>query len=303
MNNRQKLLLIGNGLTIDLWKIFLKESSTKNPAKPLDWDIPWGCKQFIDVLPHFKKRVLEIKEDCPKISDFDLFNKISSSTNQDKKVSTEARHYLAIAYSQFQQWIDSLDIKKWEWLKRIDGLRNEIKTIVSFNYELLVEAILGKLGILFRRFGISEEENGIPILKPHGSIDFSLDQKSINVRPVYPLNTFADLNNSPIRALPKTELLQPRVEADIVLPQEYSPYLKYQWVKPGYEHLKTIAEDITCCEIIGLSYEIQDRVEINFILDSLNINTKIIISNPNPPKELIEYLQQKNFKQITTKER
>jgi hypothetical protein len=318
-------LIVGNGLSLDI-VYFLSKSSPSlkeswNPQKPLSWILPTPDQPHIPLLPCSLPRLAafvdKIKREGKELSDFDIFERICKhieKNNESSKpyipksgdsynkaaaekefnlscIEAEARHFLAIAYSHFQLQLDLLEIKGWPWLEWINESVKELISIVSFNYDLILETALDKSGATYRRFGIYTENNGIPILKPHGSIDFEVT--GIMMPTGYPLKNVAIRNDFPIKILRREELNMVRTEADIVLPHEYSPLSTFQWVKPGYAHFQEVGPTLTHCVFLGLSYWDCDRPEIDFLIKHLNQRTKIVVANPEPPKKFM--------KQITSK--
>lgn len=320
-------LIVGNGLSLDIVD-FLSNSHPSlkkswNPQKPLSWILPTPEQLHIPFfpcsLPRLAAFVDKIKQEGKELSDFDIFERICKDIVENNEfhkpcipafgdrsdfyeaeaekylalsyIEAEARHFLAIAYSHFQLQLDSFDIKGWPWLEWINESNKELISIVSFNYDLILETALDKSGATYRRFGICTEKNGIPILKPHGSIDFEV--KGIMMPTGYPLKNVAIRNDFPIKILAREELHRARTEADIVLPREYSPQAIFQWVNPGYVHFQEVGPTLTHCVFLGLSYWYCDQPEIDFLIKHLNQRTKIIVANPKPSKEFMEKLNSK----------
>src|SRR5690606_36665142 len=86
----------------------------------------------------------------------------------------QVRRFLAISYSKLQQEIDKIDNFDWRWLNWFKEHNNQIVFAISFNYDLLLENTLKDLNVLYFRTSTTEPNLGIPIFKPHGSIDFEL---------------------------------------------------------------------------------------------------------------------------------
>lgn len=298
-------LIVGNGLSIDLINFLGHSLETWDPQRPLEWNLSTPGNKTIPLLeslPRFSKAIGEIRQKEKNLSDFDIFERTlrrfvrCQPPNYEMDVlEAEARHFLAIAYSHFQLKVDSFDIEGWPWLTWIKNSKAEFVGVVSFNYDLVIERALERAGLISRRFGIRLEISGVPILKPHGSIDFEVEGI---VMPVgYPLQNVALKNFFPLRRLDKAELLQPRTEVDLVLPSEYSPQSSERWVAPGYQWFQEVGPSLTQCIFMGLSYWHCDRPEINFLLDALHPDTKIIIANPYPDPEFCEKVW-KRFRNI-----
>lgn len=303
-------LVAGNGLCIDLRRFLCPSLERWDTQKPLDWRLLTPGKQDTSLfksLPRFAKAIEKTKQEEKKLSDFDIFDRISRHLARNSPLNfeeafekaaleEEMRHFLAIAYSHFQLHVDSHDIEGWSWLTWLRKSKRALVYIISFNYDLVLERALDKSGVQFRRFGVRKENTGILMLKPHGSIDF--DVEGINMPVGYPLENVASKNNFPLRCLDESELLQPRTEVDIVLPKEYSPYLDFQWVGPGYKCFNEIGFSLTQCIFAGLSYWECDRQEIDFLLESLAPDVELIVANPKPPTEFLAKAEGKFQKKV-----
>ena len=62
------------------------------------------------------------------------------------------------------------------------------------------------------------------------------------------------------------------------------------WVRQGYETVMRIAKTVDTCIIVGISYQLCDRQEIDSIIDEIPPNTKIQKIGPKPNEELEEKL-------------
>lgn len=281
------MLIVGNGLAIDLCGHH-KILGNWNPSAPMTWDLPSvdrSVDRLVDCFPRLWAKVQAQKETSPNISDFEIFKvllaQLPSHSDflfkfEEQILRSEMRHFLAISYSYFQLFLDPFDINDWTWAQYLQSISIDLVAVFSFNYDLIVESALKTFR--YQNF----------LAKPHGSIDVAPGHRAIVAPTGYPLKNFIDLNDLPIRILDRSNLLQPRIEADIVLPTESSPYLKYQWVNPRYKDFrKNVAKDVERCIIAGISYWACDQPEIDFILDSLSPGTEIVIANPNPNKDLL----------------
>jgi hypothetical protein len=290
-------LIVGNGLAIDLQTSFV-ELAQWNPTHPLDWniraldepDVP-----LLDRMPRFQARVAEVRQASPGFSDFDIINAIAQlcvgQWDFESCVTVaEMRHFLALAYAGFQEHADQVDWASWSWLRIVRALGSRLRVVASFNYELAIERALETCQIQHWRVGL-DEAKGLPIVKPHGSIDAALHPKSIVVSVGYPLENCVDRNDAPLVRLTKDRWRAPRTEVDIVLPMEESPYLGYQWVQPGYELFRRIGQTLDTLVVAGISYWGADRPEIDFMLESVRAPTKVFVVNPRPPEELLVKLR------------
>jgi hypothetical protein len=177
----------------------------------------------------------------------------------------------------------------------------EIVGIVSFNYDLVLETMLKKLSLDYHRVGSSEERSskGIPIFKPHGSCDFDINGSIEIENNMFKNITY--LNDAgPVSIVAENKLLEPRNEADIVLPFEFSPQLGLRWINHGFALIIDKAKGANRVLVIGLSYMQCDRKEIDLILDNLKRDLLIQYVTPNENTELRKKLKtiSKNVERI-----
>ncbi|SDF75936.1 hypothetical protein [Sporolituus thermophilus] len=288
-------LIVGNGMALSLRQFLSPRLDEWDPRCPLSWQLatpgkPWF--PLLQSLPRFAAAIRLVHNQSRADEDFKVFAAILHHldeymplTSEQFVLKAEMRHFLAIAYSHFQLAVNQFPFQGWPWLEWIGAVKDDLVGAVSFNYDLILEKTLAQVGASFRRFGLVEEKEGVPIVKPHGSIDFEV---SGDVQPVeYPITKLITYTNKPRRRLRDEELLRPRAEVDIVLPQEQSPFLDYQWVAPGYHWFSSIGPLLTKCLLIGLSYSSADRPEIDYLLECLSPETEVIIANPHPPAALL----------------
>lgn len=278
-------LIIGNGFSMS-YSYYANLGEQWDTQKPLSWKIPCPTTQqpFLSSLPRLTKVIEEASEE---LSDFEIFKKTLSYP--DFTTTLEARHYLTIAFSNYALLqASSLDgHSDWSWYRWLKEHKSNIIGALSLNYDLLLENILKKEGVEFFSFQENHHGYGIPLVKPHGSVDFDISSQAISYTPTYPLRNFVDLNNTPITRLESKDLLFPRRQALCIVPNEANKYADYQWVKPANEVLKNTLKECTHCLFIGISYFECDRPEIDSIIDSLPDSTQVIIANPSPPIEMV----------------
>ncbi len=302
-------LIVGNGLTIDLCCYTGLEL---DPCRPFNWFVE--CSEYentnlLDALPNAKAFIEDTRQKNPGISDFDILGELTRLLPKCWRdwqenlrwVHCELRHYMAIAYSNLQLRLDNLDKANWAWVKWFYLRSADILGAVSFNYDLTLERALANAGIPYHRVGVTSEcRRGIPIVKPHGSIDFEVGPGTIYMPPNIRLKNITLLNDCPIVSLLPKEWLIPRIEADIVLPSEPSPQVRLSWVQKSRQDFALVAPKLERCVIIGSSYWRCDRDEINWFIDQLQRNCVIEVVNPKPPKELLDYLYRRGFTAIKT---
>jgi hypothetical protein len=283
-------LIVGNGATIDFCQ---SAGIALDPSNPFEWAFRVPGENGISWQDAFP-RLSAVLRTGTIVRSFDAFAMVLARLRADRRVGreveldAEARQFLVFAYSVLQERANAAGMREWTWASWITEHRSEMKAVTSFNYDLLLENALLVAGVRPRRPGVLGEEAGLFFLKPHGSIDFASDPRAI-VMPTstYPLRNFATLNDTGLVALPTPALRGPRQEGFVVLPAEYSPYLNFQWVAPGYRAWQEGAHTLTHCIFLGLSDWECDRSEIDFLLDSLAPTTAVVIANPDPPASFL----------------
>lgn len=297
---RNICLLTGNGLTMSALS-YLKLNEEVNTHNFLNWDVRYNndkSKKILEDLPLLSEYLSKEDLSCDNFSIVEEINEyanrkdIPEAVSQGSDLLNELRHYICMSFSKFQVDFDKNDISDWNWVKFLRGLKDNISYAVSFNYDLVLERAMECAGISYSREGMYSEISGVGILKPHGSIDF--DSNSIECDDtVYPPKINSYRTNSNLERVDTSKLLSPRKEVAIILPNEYSYQTEYQWIKPGYEKIKSNGKNITHLIIGGLSYCKQDRKEIDLIIDSLDKNAKVVVINKGKNEDLTRKLESK----------
>jgi hypothetical protein len=297
---RKFCLIIGDGLTKD----FVGKSL--NTSNPFD---AFKCEAIGEYYTFFFKYIKDIHDELHFLmwkreleSDFDAINFFSEINRGDIRKECQLRRYLALTYSSLQRELDKRSKSAWRWSKWLETFQDQISFIASFNYDLLMETTLKDLGIPHYRTGTNEKEAGVPLLKPHGSIDFDIEQpqyenlmQQASLAPAIWGNYFS-LNqvNGIVQVIPSTHWLLPRVEADIIPPSQANYQRHLEWVNKGFDKYNDLSDEITDVIIIGHSYSECDRDEIDYFLERLKNGTKVHVVNPQLLKDLktkIESLQ------------
>ena len=289
-------LVVGNGLSMSFGS-YSGISTEFNSQQPLNWNVkcPSTGGLLIDNLPSLK-RLWEKNNSKPhfEIFGFALDKFYCNLIGLDSfKTTLEARHFLTIAFSEFSLLQSSKSKIDWTWFQWFELHQFEIKGALSFNYDLLLESAFNKIGITYHSSQVNHIRNGIPLVKPHGSVDFEMADDIIGIHIEYPLNNFVDLNNAPIKRLNINNLLYPRKQAHCIIPNEANKYKNDQWVTKSSAQLNPILKSSDYCLFIGISYLPCDRVEIDQIINTLSEDCEIIIANPYPPEELLAKIKNK----------
>lgn len=311
INNKDKnsILIIGNGLTIDLIESFKLNYDSR---RPFDWDIFYQpefsdkrVKFFNDAIT-MNNYISKHKKSIKGIEDYEIIegflNGLKSHplewSKAQQRLYIQFSNYFAIAYSHLQIDIDDVDITHWEYIEKFNKIKKSLIGIVSLNYDLLIERILTLIDEKYYRIGMDKNYGGLPLFKPHGSIDFDKALGSMNLD--IEKGSLCFFNDFPFKSLDKDKWLVPRAEADIVLPTSYPLHTNISWVRKGYNWIQNNFHNAKKCYIFGLSYWSCDRPELNYMIDLLDQNCQIIIVNPNPSKPMLVKLYDKfnDVKQI-----
>lgn len=293
-------LIVGNGLSIDLCQHLKLEI---DPSYPFSFDVPYPFDnkgKLVDRLTHLQG-LLESRHGK---TDYELIHSFVEHSNLDEKADQwthcQLRYYLSLAYSHLNSVVWDLWQQGWKWTTWINRYYDRIVGVVSINYDLVLETVFEQLSIKYYRLGSPEEDSpyGIPVFKPHGSCDFDIGEGFIGVPPESRLYILTFLNDGIIDGrgrvsiVPRQELCIPRIEADIVLPFEYSPQVGLKWVQQGYETIRRIAKTVDTCIIVGISYQKCDIREIDDIIEAIPRNVAIVLVDPKPNKIFMERLKE-----------
>lgn len=291
--NRPKIsIAVGNGLSIGFGH-FTNLIREWNTQAPLSWDIKCPNRDYllIDCMPNLKL----IRNSFPDSNDFDVFLKLQDESACEslgintKQCLIEARHFLTIAFSNYTaKQVDNFS-HEWPWYQWLHLHRNNITNAFSLNYDLLLEKCLDDLGCLYDSLQINGHGYGIPLAKPHGSVDFEIT--GISCPATYPLSGRVDMNDTPIHRLGKDNLLYPRTQPLCIVPNEANKYKNFQWVEKANNRFKDELSTSTHCIFIGISYFECDRPEIDEIIDNLPAETQIIVANPEPPIDFMRKIE------------
>jgi hypothetical protein len=239
-----------------------------------------------------------------------------------------------LAYALYSDLFTNDKLFDWIWHKWFSKNGNEVETILSFNYDLILERVM-RMSYLGKVYGSSrinplfgsgftplpdepywDEMKGdkkvIHVAKPHGSSNFTSwaitqvrDENGI--KPLYPLNLIA-VRSSPLRILNGKDIYKAVSVADLVLPGEWSCWDKDKtneiaWASEQKQHFVDESKTADKLLVVGFGYGEPDRPEFNDILSRMSKFDDVYIVNPAPSNELLDILRpfaQKRFVVLDT---
>jgi hypothetical protein len=301
--NRDIAVVVGNGMTIDLCRGYGASALSEwDTSAPLGWSVrtPGEPDLMIDRLPRLREAIATERakglDNDFKIID-EIARRYAEGLEGGFELDCELRHYLALAYSEFQTVVDSVELSGWHWVEFLRAHADRIAGAFSFNYDLVLESALAAAGLPYMR-AVQNENSGTPLVKPHGSADF--EYVGVQIPTGYPLSGWAGNNNTPAMALPRDKLLTARMGPELVAPLQGSHIRQFQWVATGFNWFRAIGTNLTSCMLVGLSYWPVDRPEINEILDSLATETEVVVVNPAPPNDLLDAIRARGLPHLVT---
>ncbi|RKL66587.1 hypothetical protein CR203_14975 [Salipaludibacillus neizhouensis] len=287
-------MLIGNGFTIDFGSRY-----GLNPSAPLSHfgKRNLSYEKYIHKLPYIQNELFQLAQYEP--NEYEAIERFMNSRNYNWDKDCQLRRFLSLSYASFQIYADSKNIVNWKWTKWLQQNYKDLIFVVSFNYDLVFEKALETSNIHFFRTGSLENQTGIPIFKPHGSIDFETNTSEYSVEDRWQMTTLLQ-DNGKVTTVPKEDWLEPRLEADIIPPHKDNYQRILSWVKNGIDQFNTRGKDINLLIIVGHSYGEADRQEVDQYLVSLKPDTKIIIVDPKPNPDLLKKIDELNLKRLPT---
>lgn len=291
-------LIVGNGFTRDF-----TDNLDLNSSKPLHCfgNNKISYDEYLKYLPNIAEELLTAD---PFENDFNLINSFANRYRDNKdnwdniKKYCELRRFLALSYSLFQLEVEKYNITNWKWYRWIHRNKENLLFAVSFNYDLLLENVIKLTRKPYYRIGTLEKNQGIPIIKPHGSIDFDHNPSNITIEPSeYKWFNYFDLvNTDHVLSIPQSKWLEARISADIIPPLDTN-YMKekgVRWIQSGFNRYEEIVKNnrLESLLIIGHSYSEADRPEINTFLSQLPKSVTVyLIGTKTPEPLLIEKLE------------
>jgi hypothetical protein len=289
-------LVVGNGLSIDLMKHAGDDVERRwHPSAPLSWKPEIFQGPLLPRFPGLAKEVSALRADRPELDDISLLvgvvrrvRELMEQQHSDRTAADrfadllqQAQFFLAYAYTEQYLSVARYVTKDWRWYEWVVRHRQYIAGAVSFNYDLTLEHLLDLAGVRLTRHGIQhrrggDDLDGIPVIKPHGSIDFG--------NAWVPSHAGVKFMNSdlPQTTLTAKQMLGKRTEVNLVLPGQLSDMRGLRWVDASYREFERLGHSFTHGVFIGVSCWDVDRPELEDITDAFAPDARLIIANPRP---------------------
>ncbi|MYM21941.1 hypothetical protein GTP46_04660 [Duganella sp. FT135W] len=290
------LLIVGNGLSIDLCR-YGNFYAGINTSKPLNWNFnikqESGDLKWQDAFPQFHAYVTK-NLDSFSGDNFLLFREIIE--NGDVRLRVEARHFLALAFAHLDQQL--IIWPKWKWFVFINENIQRISGAVSFNYDSTLEKAIYNTGIpLLCINGFHDKY--LSIFKPHGCNRFDMGDNTIVAGYGYPIRVLQEKNDThSYKEVPADRTMHPRREAYTVLPHERNIFQDFSWQSHMWEEIKHRYAATKHCVVIGHSYGVVDRPEIDQIISALPLDAVVHYCNPGPCAELEAFVVESGRKWV-----
>ena len=289
-------VVVGNGLSMS-FGAFTGLSEAYNSQEPLTWNIkkPQTGNMWLDYFPRLKS----VYNNNQGKSSFDILSLTLSKEHckdigiVQEHAKIEARHYLTISFSHYSDLQRRNFSTDWSWMKWFKLHKSDITAAYSLNYDLLLETMLDEIDIKYHSAQVNHKKRGIPLVKPHGSVDFDSYITYISTPNglEYPLQNWVDQNNAEIIRIDYEQLLQPRKQAHCIIPTEQNKYVDYCWVNSAYREFHKAVMHLDYCVFIGVSYWKCDQIDLNKILKSIPQSCVIVIANPCPPTDFLKRIE------------
>ena len=199
--------------------------------------------------------------------------------------------YLFIYYNRqiSDDEFDKAISSEWGWAKLFknmnDNLNIDSVTIITYNYDIILERLLRKMSIAYEMVGFENKTCKFHLIKPHGSISFrskrEYDKDSFSIK----------YNRDSLGGKIEDLIVDEEVDFDkisnintMIPPAGESGRYKLVWSNvlkgKSLEAVKKLNDDDDIF-FGGISYCNVDRQELDEIITSLNPNVNVRINNPD----------------------
>ncbi len=315
---KKLILILGNGLTMDLLNHLDKEKSNIDLSNLFSkgdtviWPDGNNERGFLSYKHCPSLWNLGARPNMDKIAATELIEDIITCANmlssidsipQEDNIYLSAYYelvvYLKHLFIQYNNQVEDRDLlsvklENWGWLKLIQNAYTSTEyekiIIITYNYDIFLEWLLKLKYIPFSVGGLEDDKQKIVLLKPHGSISFAHTKS--NDSSMFSIRKSTDMYEASLCdfSVKYTELEKNYLVNALIPPAGDSSRLTYKWANELRSLVDTLVADISendKCIISGLSYWHVDRKEIDTLLAKIsakNIDTYMV--NPYPPKAL-----------------
>lgn len=228
---------------------------------------------------------------------------ISKNRNSTLNFDGDSRRIYLAAYKELTHYLRELFIyyntkitigaecHDWSWGKIINKINNDDSissvTIVTYNYDIILERVLEKHNIKYRIGLDKKTSTKFKVIKPHGSISFRSAKE--RDRASYSISYDSAINSYETKDI-KIDSKNPNSaswDSFIIPPAGESGRLDNNWAKEMREEAISLAEKLEPGDtliVAGISYWHVDRMEVDRIIASINPDVEVIMINPDPPK-------------------
>lgn len=198
--------------------------------------------------------------------------------------------YLFVHYDNLLQggaFLDSaIEAEVFGWLQGLDT-KGEIESVdvVTFNYDVIFERCLQKLGLDFDIPRLDDSGKKIKLYKPHGSISFC--SKAVAEKSAFSIRYDTQFAEGGLADLGvrygALDLNYPIV--GILPPAGESDRYQHRWIREIWDSARRAVDQIEAGDLVvlyGLSYWHVDRRELDSLLAKVDRGAKVISINPYP---------------------
>jgi hypothetical protein len=214
------------------------------------------------------------------------------------KAYNELASYLRYLFSYYNSLIPDTDfeldsITNWGWSTFFTQLNQSEKfekiTIISYNYDIILERLLMQLGINFTMKGLQNTNEKFELIKPHGSISFRHQRNFVNESFAINHKKLSSEGNLDEMVVDYINTQNYTLVNPIIPPAGDTSRFNFDWATNLRNFAKNSAQELIehdLCVICGLSYWHVDRNEIDEILLSMDSEINVKMINPYPNQTL-----------------
>ncbi len=228
-----------------------------------------------------------------------------SASSEQPTINTESSNVYIRAYHELVLYLKYLFIyynfqitddditeiisKNWGWSELLKNLNQnkdiQSVTIITYNYDILIERIMHSLSIEYQVIGFDNNEKRFKLIKPHGSISFRSER--LSDKSLFQIKYNRDSLGGSIEELMVDENVdwnKISLINTMIPPSGESDRYRSMWSSSLRDQSISAAKGLHEEDIVvfgGLSYCSVDRREIDRLITSLDLGVNIKVINPN----------------------